>query len=204
MLAPENAKILKYGYAQSNLTETLGFLSYRLLLLSVCQPKKKMRSGRHVTRNDVRELFERRVYEEYVRTENLAGDLFALLKCYEDRLTLRCPLTTPEDLLALTPKTNISKKIEGLTAAAVPADLRALVRQREWLLYEAFGYEKDSKGAPPHCVTAGSNEYLRPIWSLREIRKYKRKKRLVKGLDIGFGTAMPSAEFDQQLLAGEG
>ncbi len=154
VLNPENANAVEKEYARSTMAETLGLLSFRLLYLSIPKSLQKMGKGKFQNRDDVRRLFQRRVYEDYVRTENLGGDLFAFLNHYSSRLKLREPLTTPEDLIALVPVRNASKKVPGLSPQSVSPELRQLVRDREWLLYEAFGYDTDQNGRPPRLLSS--------------------------------------------------
>ena len=154
LLNPENARVVQKEYARSTMAGTFGLLSFRLLYLSIPNSLKKMRSGKFQGREGVRELFQRRVYEDYVRTENLGGDLFAFLNHCSGRLKFRLPLTTPEDLIALVPVRNASRKVPDLTPQSVSPELRQLVREREWLLYEAFGYDVDPKGRPPRLLAS--------------------------------------------------
>jgi len=43
---------------------------------------------------------------------------------------------------------NASQKISGLTRERVSPALLDRVREREWLIYETFGYDENPKGIP--------------------------------------------------------
>lgn len=179
VLDPKNAHlVIRSEYAESSMAEKIGILSFRLLYLSIPRAMQRMRSGKFQTPDEIRSLFEKRVYREYVRTENLDEDLFAFLKYYRDRLRFRRPLTTVQELTAQTRRKNKSIKVEGLSPDTVSPELRALVRERDWLIYEMFGYDRDPKGRPPNCLTQLSNAEDPPEpQTLREMRRERRQQR---------------------------
>jgi hypothetical protein len=141
VLDPQNAEALRSGYDKYAHYEVIGFLSFRLLYISVPNALKKMKRDRFKEKDAVRAMFERRIWREHVRTESLGRDLFALLARYAGHLRLRAPLTTEDAFLAELPARNASRKIEGLVPGNVAPALRQRVREREWLFYETFGYD---------------------------------------------------------------
>jgi hypothetical protein len=132
-----------------------------------------MRKNKFQEPEQIRELFGKRLYEDYVRLENLSGDLFAFLSRHSARLRLRHPLTTAEDLTARIPVKNLSAKISGLRPETVSPELRQRVREREWLFYEAFGYDADTKGRPPKCLLPE----IRAETPMRTARKEEKRAR---------------------------
>ncbi|HEX4860750.1 MAG TPA: hypothetical protein VFV07_05900, partial [Rhizomicrobium sp.] len=89
----------------------------------------------------IRALFGRRIWREHVRVETLGRDLFAFLARHADRLRFHAPLPAEDAFLAALPLKNVSRKIEGLVPGNIAPALRQRVREREWLFYEAFGYD---------------------------------------------------------------
>jgi hypothetical protein len=150
MLEPKNAWVIKKKYAIMGLSDICGPLTYRLLMLSIVDPISTLKKCKNDKRSDIAKFFyENRIYDYYVRTEELANDLFAMLTGHADRVKLKDPLTTLDDLRARIPRKNAGTKIDGLTSDAVSAELRARVREYEWLLYETFGYDEGTNGNPP-------------------------------------------------------
>ena len=157
LLDPKNAPTFNRKYGADAPFDCLGLLSNRLLFMTVPRFKNKVKKSKLQNPQDIRELFARRhIFDDYVRTENLSGDLFAFLHRHAGRLRLRQSLTTADDLIARVPVLNASRKAKGLHAESVPDDLRQRVREREWLLYETFGYDVDPRGRPPQCLSAAS------------------------------------------------
>lgn len=148
VLDPANAGSLNKEYAHGAPCEVIGLLSFRVLLVSMPNARETMRSNEFNDRDAVRELFGQRVWRDHVRIENLGGDFFAFLKRNEARLKLKEPLPGEEDFVARLPRRNASGKIAGLTRENVSPAIMERVREREWLLYEAFGYDKDPNGTP--------------------------------------------------------
>ncbi|HVU19569.1 MAG TPA: hypothetical protein VHE09_02485 [Rhizomicrobium sp.] len=153
VLDPANASVLRSEYGEAP-NDTIGLLSYRLLYVSVPNALRRMQKPKYREREQLRKLLARHLYVDHVRLENLGGDLFAFLKCHSARLHFRRPLTTPEALTAQIPVRNPSPKIAGLIPERVSPELRQRVREREWLFYEAFGYDADASGRPPKCLNA--------------------------------------------------
>lgn len=149
VLEPRNAPLVRADYAWHAPTECIGLLSFRLLFLSVPRSLERMAKDKFREPDQIRKLFGKRIYDDYVRVENLGGDLFAFLAGNASRLRLRRPLTTAQDLIARIPVKNASRKISGLVPENVSPGLQRRVREREWLFYEAFGYDADLMGRPP-------------------------------------------------------
>ena len=148
VLDPDNADSLGKEYARCGLREIIGLLSFRLLLVSLPNARETMKSNRFNDRDAVRGLFGQHVWREHVRIENLGGDLFAFLKRNESRLRLKESLADETGFVARLPVRNASQKVTGLTRASVSPSLLDRVREREWLIYETFGYDRDPKGIP--------------------------------------------------------
>ncbi|HTT99828.1 MAG TPA: hypothetical protein VMF58_17390 [Rhizomicrobium sp.] len=174
MLDPQNAELLKSGYGSAGNAE-IGFLSYRLLFICVPNAQKRMQKKRFHERDEIRALFARHLYKDYVRLENLAGDLFSFLSLHSARLRFREPLTTADRLMADIPKRNASPKIAGLSVDTVSPELRERVRDREWLFYEAFGYDTDPKGRPPGSITGERPQEAKPSGPKRRERRRERR-----------------------------
>jgi len=141
VLDPRNAAALKRSYVDCAPCETIGLLSFRLLYISVPNALKKMSRDKFKERDAIRALFGRRIWREHVRIEALGRDLFAFLARHADRLRFRAPLPAEDAFMAALPAKNVSRKIEGLIPGNVAPALRQRVREREWLFYEAFGYD---------------------------------------------------------------
>jgi hypothetical protein len=119
-------------------------------MLSIVDPLASIKDCDSTSRDGIARFFdENRIYSHYVRTEDLVNDLFSVLASAGDRVKLKNPLTTPEDLRSRMPRKNVGAKIEGLTTDAVSEELRARVRDYEWLIYRTFGYDENAKGRPP-------------------------------------------------------
>jgi hypothetical protein len=165
VLEPKNASLIKKKYAGTGLNDTCGLLTHRLMMLSFLDPLETLqRRNKHKVsgREGLSRFYNKnRIYDHYVRTEELADDFFHVLTSCSERVKLNFPLTTPEDLRARIPRKNIGAKIEGLTSDAVSEELRARVREYEWLIYETFGYDENAKGRPPPLpqpVTVGGRD----------------------------------------------
>jgi hypothetical protein len=136
-----------------------------------------MSSGKFQTPEEIRKLFEKRVYRDYVRTESLNEDLFAFLSSHADRLQFQDRLTVPGELTVGVRRRNTSVKVPGLTPDVVSPELRALVRQRDWLIYEMFGYDAHPKGRPPNCMVNANTSDDVAAPSFRDARREKRRSR---------------------------
>ncbi len=147
-LVPRNADTLMKEYAHCPQREVIGLLSFRLLVVSLRNALEVMKSGKFNDKDAVREQFAQHAWRDHVRIENLGGDFFAFLKRNETRLKLKRPLPDEENFVASLPRRNASRKIAGLTRESVSPALMQRVREREWLIYEAFGYDRDPKGTP--------------------------------------------------------
>lgn len=145
---PKRASALGKHFGRYQVHNDIGLLSYRLLDMSVRSSQKALKALGPGKQNVGRLLKQERVYNDYVRTESLATDLFALLKRYQERLTFAQPLTTAEDMIARVPNKNASSKIDGVNAHSVSRELRERVFDREWLIYREFGYDNNPMGLP--------------------------------------------------------
>jgi hypothetical protein len=160
MLDPRNAATLNGPYGDAAPFDAVGFLSVRLLFTSLPRFKERAAKSKLRSRAEVRDMFlKKHVFQDYVRTENLGGDLFAFLQCHAERLKFREPLTTADEFMSRLQMRNSSKKIPGLNRDRVSPELVRRVREREWLFYETFGYDADPSGRPPASVAmAGSGD----------------------------------------------
>lgn len=159
ILEEDNARHLFKKYSTVNVHTILGPLSYRFLMLSIVDAIAEIKK-RALTRESLWTMFEaERLYQTYVRTESLVPDLFKLWPALIELGRVRRRFRSIKDLeafQALVPKRNVSKKVPGLTSSAVPDELKSRVRDREWLIYEAFGYDESNIGlAPPSANIEG-------------------------------------------------
>jgi len=152
VLDPQNAATVHPEYGNGP-CDAIGLLSFRLLSRSVPKALPRMRKEKFQEPDQLRELLQKALFNDYVRLENIGGDLFALFERNSSRIQLRRPLTTAEALMADIPFVNSSVKISDLKPDTVSAALRKRVREREWLFYETFGYDKDPKGQPPKSLS---------------------------------------------------
>jgi len=155
VLDPQNAETVKPEY-ESAPCEVIGLLSFRLLSQSIPNALHKLKKGKFREPNRLRDLMQKAAFNDYVRLENLGGDLFSLFEHHASQIKLRQPLTTAEALMADIPVVNSSAKISDLKPDTVSSGVRQRVREREWLFYETFGYDEYPKGRPPKSLRTES------------------------------------------------
>ena len=139
-LKMKNRKVVDGGYADagSNIPELMGPQSYRFLRLAV--PGARGRIDACKTRDDVRALyFSEKLPSFFVRYENFVGDLSKLL-CGP-----LCEWVTDVDaaieFVKSAPPRNPSDRVDKNNADfTVRPKLLEKLRDREWLLFELFGY----------------------------------------------------------------
>lgn len=154
MLDPANASLIKRKYGEIGMSDQYAPITYRLIMLSIVNPIEKIKKRSFDDRKGLRDFFDRRrIYDYYVRTEHLAEDLFGALSLCSNKVRFNQPLTTLDEFKTLIPKKNVGTRIEGLTTATVSDELQKRVREREWLLYEVFGYDQDPRGRRPPLPT---------------------------------------------------
>jgi hypothetical protein len=153
MLDPKSAPNFSRKYGEASPFEHVGFLTVRLLYMSLPRFEKRSEKQKLRSQADVRDLFRRkRIFDDYVRTENLTDDLFAFLSQHAGRIRLRQPLHSSGDVPSGVEVRNRSRKIRELVPQNVSAALKERVREREWLFYESFGYDLDASGRPPKSL----------------------------------------------------
>jgi hypothetical protein len=180
VLDPNNASLLRRDYGKSP-CNSIGFLSFRLLYMSVPNSLDRMRKPKFQEPDQIRQLLRKSLYDDHVRLENLGADLFAFLSRHSAKLRMRRPLTTVEDLTAMIPVRNPSPKVSGLNPDSVSPELRQRVREREWLFYEAFGYDTNPMGRPPKSLSPEAVPIAGDNVPSRAARKQERRaQRLVK------------------------
>ena len=127
-----------------------GWLTRLMLLVSTTQPARGFATIPVKSREDLRAHFDReRLFRYYVRVEHLAEDLFTALTSSDSRIKLSPPLINLEDLRTRIPRRNASKKVGTIHTDPIPPELMARIREREWLIYDVFGYGDSPTGAPP-------------------------------------------------------
>jgi hypothetical protein len=123
----------KYGY--SGISRVAGLMTYRYLTL-YCKNPKQMSSNRCFNRNQIRSFVDKNFYITHlIRNENLEDDLMKMLTSCGIDLS-----DEQENNILNTPKTNTSTRKHGLSYY-YDEETAELVKQREWLLIEKFGYK---------------------------------------------------------------
>jgi hypothetical protein len=141
VLDPENRSLLGWRYSFSGCANLMGFMSFRTLSLNLPSPTFKLRRAR--TREGVLDLLSSQgMATHIIHNESLEQDLFELFRLHENKLRLRHSVEAIRVLIAGKPKTNVSESASSIRKEALSADVVALIRQREWLLYEHFGYAR--------------------------------------------------------------
>ncbi len=139
-LKKKNRDVVDGGYADagSNIPELMGPQSYRYLRLAV--PGSRGRIDECKTKDDVRALYEKEKLPAFViRYENFVPDLSALLR------GPLCKWVTDVDaaveFVNTAPPRNSSDRVDRNNEDfAVWPRLLDKLREREWLLFELFGY----------------------------------------------------------------
>jgi hypothetical protein len=156
MLDPEQVGRVQHKVNKLGVSEHCGWVTGLMLLISTVQPKKGFKPVPAKSREELRRYFDReRLFRYYVRIEHLAQDLFAVMTADENKVKLSPPLTDLEDLRSRIPKRNVSKKVGTVHTDPIPSDLMERIRDREWLIYEVFGYGETPDGGPPLVASAG-------------------------------------------------
>jgi hypothetical protein len=150
MIDPEQTKRLGKRLSGMGLDDLCGPITQRMLLVSVVAPRERFSAMTFDTREALRKEYDRRrLFNHYVRVERLVEDLHAALTAPENKTRFTRPIGDVEDLRARMPNRNASVKVESVQISDVPEDLRARLRDREWLMYDLFGYDASRTGAEP-------------------------------------------------------
>ena len=152
MLDPENAQVIGKKYAKLNVKDVCGPLTKRLLLLSVVDPFAALNAADIKDYESLLAFFQKsRIYDRYVRTEHLVGDLYSLWGPILENSKIKRKfrgIGSLEEFKAVMPSKNVGAKVEGVTVDAIPQELKARVREQEALFYDVFGYDDAPKGNP--------------------------------------------------------
>lgn len=139
VLDPRQAHWLGEGYAWSGMAPLVGFMSFRVIALSLPGPLWALRRVR--SQEALRKLLNERALPHYVvRNESLNQDLLTMLQREENRLSFSVPVSELETALSARTVTNPSRSGQALSPSDLDDDLRARLREREWVLYEHYGY----------------------------------------------------------------
>ncbi|MHA3980415.1 hypothetical protein ACW9UR_22315 [Halovulum sp. GXIMD14794] len=134
VMDPANAALLREGYAKAH-PELIGFQSFRFLALSFARPMRVLR--RQTDLAGLNAAYDRqRLHSAVLKTETLAEDLTALA-----RGPLAPHLRDPEgaiDWLARGRRVNASKSRGIDASAALSAETRSWLFEREAFLYDRF------------------------------------------------------------------
>jgi hypothetical protein len=156
VLTPRNAAYIGPEYARcgnGRVCELMGWASFQIARLAI--PDHHRVLGRCRERDDIRAEFRsRKAYQFTIRYENLRTDLAELLKT---RLRpylkdLDKALEAVETRDAPNPS---NRPIKDPGEPVLESDLRRMLKEREWLMCEEFGYrlerreDRNSSGAEP-------------------------------------------------------
>lgn len=156
MLDPASSKILGRKVNELELKDICGPLSQRLIRVSMIDPVKKLTEAKAETREAVSEIYHReRLFRHYVRVEAIAEDLHVAMTAPENHVRLRPPLGDLDDLRQRLPIRNKTKAAGQVSLESLPAELCTRIREREWLIYDVFGYSDTPEGAAPPLAPAG-------------------------------------------------
>lgn len=138
ILDPANAGLLGEGYRWSGIAPLIGFLSFRVVSLSLPVPLWSLRRLR--TREALLARLDKKGLPDYtVRNESLNRDLLSVLLKEQRRLDLAVPAESLEEALETRPRANQSRQGKQLGAGDLTDELRHRILEREWLLCEYFG-----------------------------------------------------------------
>ena len=116
-------------------------MSFRALSFCLANPINKIQSCG--TQDDIRTLLRRDSVVNYViHNESLNDELAAMLHAIHDRVKLNVPPDRIPEIINAMPRLNPSIEIAGLTVGAIPQWHKDMIYDREWLIYEHFGYSK--------------------------------------------------------------
>jgi hypothetical protein len=142
VLTAENSSLLGWRYSFSGCARLMGFMSFRTLSLNLPSPTFKLRRAK--TREDISSLLSAHGMASHViHNETLEQDLLALFQQYDDKLKLRHSADAIREMVTGKPKTNVSESAADIRKDALSTEILALLKQREWLLYEHFGYRTE-------------------------------------------------------------
>ena len=137
VLDPANAASFGDGYeAHGGIAGLVGLQSHRFLRLVIPDAERVLLGCRN--KDDIRRAYgEERLTGAVVRHEHLTADFTALLR---GKLAHAFDEGTAEALQSER-RRNPSRRVDSGDAAFIPAPaLLARLREREWFLYETFGY----------------------------------------------------------------
>lgn len=156
MLDPKKVQGLWNRVTGMGAQEHCSMVTQMLFLVSVVNPAKKFGGRTFASRQEIRDFYDHhRLFRHYVRMEHIVHDLFATLTAPECRAPFSPPLTDVEDLRARLPVRNRSAKVGTVHSDPIPDELLQRIRDREWLIYDLFGYGSAPKGAPPPLPVPG-------------------------------------------------
>ncbi|MFN3712205.1 MAG: sulfotransferase family 2 domain-containing protein [Alcanivoracaceae bacterium] len=139
VLAPESSSLLGWRYSFSGCAGLMGFMSFRTLSLNLPSPTFKLRRAK--TREQMLLLLSSHgMATHIIHNESLEQDLLELFHQHGDKLRLRHSAQAIRELVTRKAKTNVSKSASDIRKDALSADILALIQQREWPLYQHFGY----------------------------------------------------------------
>jgi hypothetical protein len=139
VLDPKNAALLDATYGSTELLPNLiGFQTYRYLELAMRESTETLAGCQ--TQDDIRKAYnEKKIVDDTVRNERLNADLERLIKG-----RLRSSFSDAKAALKFVkegPRLNASDRIDKfMEDDLVGKKGKKLVREREWLLHELFGY----------------------------------------------------------------
>lgn len=154
VLDPGNVEKFDERYAEegfAELNKLLGYQSYRVIKLAVPHAEEVL--SKCTTREAISEAYEKNKIIGYtVRYESLRSDLAELVRTRlkDSMRDLPAALEYIEDSRARNTSTRVDK---GETKNELSPELKLRLRDREWFMYEHFGYSLET-GAPPHDRSA--------------------------------------------------
>ena len=123
----------QYGY--SGVSRVSGLMTYRYLTL-YCKNPKQVSSNRHFNRDQLWSFSDKNLYiNSLIRNENLEDDFIQMLSACDVDLS-----DEQKNHILNAPKTNTSARKHGLSYY-YDEETAELVKEREWLLIEKFGYK---------------------------------------------------------------
>lgn len=149
MLSPEKTRRLGSIFSAMEIEPLCGPLTQLLMRVTLVDPVTTVKSQTFADRTAVRAFYDReRLFSHYIRMEHLVDDLFAVVTAGRFAAKMDPPLEGLEDLRSRIPVRNRSKKAVTVTTEAIPAELKASIRDQEWLIYDLFGYADAPDGKP--------------------------------------------------------
>ncbi|MEL6124858.1 MAG: hypothetical protein AAFR57_00515 [Pseudomonadota bacterium] len=138
MLDPENGAVLGHGYGAGRIADLVGFASFQVIRMGL--PGSDRLIGEMETRHDVTVRFDRPAHTPHaiIRCERLEMDLLDAVRTLE--LPLRYGRPELKRELAKGIRRNASPLASAFDISRLPANLQGTVREREWLMWQRFGY----------------------------------------------------------------